>query len=53
MYADAFDLFVFGASLTSASLPRNKFFDRLSGTKPVHCQLSIGNCPFFSCWVPK
>ena len=29
LYADEFDLFVFGASLPSASLSKNEFFDRL------------------------
>ena len=30
MYADAFGLLVFGAPLTSVSLSKNKFFDRLT-----------------------
>ena len=30
MYADGFGLFVLSASLTSASLSKNKFFDRLN-----------------------
>ena len=29
MYADAFGLLVFGPLLTSVSLSKNKFFDRL------------------------
>ena len=31
MYADAFGLLVLPALLTSASLPKNRFFDRLKG----------------------
>ena len=42
LYADGFDLFVFGASLPSASLSKNKFFDRLKrGIAPLlHCVVS-------------
>jgi len=29
LYADGVELFVFGAPLTSGSLPKNKLFDRL------------------------
>ena len=34
MYADAFGLFVFGAFLTSDSLSKNDFFDRLKKITP-------------------
>ena len=39
MYADAFGLLVFGPFLTSASLSKNKFFDRLASP-----EISPGLC---------
>ena len=39
MYADRLELLVFGASLTSDSLSKNYFFDRLKG--PVRCAQAL------------
>jgi len=40
MYADAFGLLVFGAPLTSVSLSKKKFFDRLK-------KLEVNDLEFF------
>ena len=42
IYADSFALLVFGAPLTSGSLSKNKFFDRLKNGG-----LPMGSPPFF------
>ena len=37
LYADGFGLFVLSAPLTSVSLSKNKFFDRLLRSKTAYC----------------